>query len=249
MALLVSRRPSLVLLATLFLVGGLTAARAFTATDGSDGEEEAPPPAANTENAALFLRLGLGADVLSAAGVASGEVPDMASAIYAAVAGAQTSLADLDQSYAAQRTDVDRLRRKVRSGLASAQEVEDLASAKTALAAAESSRDAHLDGLRAAALAEVDATTQAKLAQVWANRTWNSLPVEFLVEERTEAEWVLLRDDLDAERIAADEGTSCPSASATHLAECRADSSVSTAKVNLDSYLAGVQTAWNGAVQ
>ena len=80
-----------------------------------------------------------------------------------------------------------------------------------------------------------------------ANSSWE-LPTEYLAENRTEAEWVALRDALAVERINANHGEPFPSSVQSYLSTIRAGSKVSTAKVNLDTYLASVQTAWNAAV-
>ena len=234
---------------------GVTVAFAM-ATDGSDGDSNSkdaedatpePPPPANTSEAAFLLRLGLGAEHLCAAGLQASEVQDLTDALFAHVAAAPTTMRALDIAYVDARRTADQLRRKVRSGLASAAEVQQLATAKQTLASAESARSDHIDQVRAAALAGVSTAKAAILDTVFANQRWR-FPVEFLVEDRTEVEWVQLRDALATERIAAKYGEPFPAAVQTELATMRGRSNVAAAKVNLDTYLASVQTTWNAAV-
>ena len=261
MVALNSRRAWSALAVTLVLVGGLSAAMSLVKASDNDGdgalsedtvdnEDLQPvPPVANTANAAFFLRIGLGADVLAAAGVRSSQVPALAAAVFDAVSDSGTTLEALDAAYVSARGNVDPLRRKVRSGQGSAEDVRTLAANKVTCEEAETSREVYIENLRAAALLTLPAGTRSKLAKIWENRLWRSVPMEFRVADMTQAEWVQLRDDLGAERIAAKNGEPCPPEAAAHLASCRAVSAIATAKVELDTYHASVQAAWNTAVE
>jgi hypothetical protein len=241
------RRP---LIATSFVLAsfaGIAAALSFGSDDAArdlESEHGDPPPPAQTEEAALLLRLGLGAETLCAAGVASEDVAGAIDAVFDEIVQKGSTMRELDAAYAAARGDRDSLRRKVRSGLASAEEVQQLAVAKASLATAESNRDAYLDALRGAALATLSAAESADVSQIVANSNWK-FPTELLLEDRTEAEWVALRDALAAERIHLKAGETVPSSVATALATARQTTEASTARTNLDTYLAAVQTAWN----
>ena len=71
--------------------------------------------------------------------------------------------------------------------------------------------------------------------------------LEFLVVDRSEAEWIQLREGLANERVAAKLGQAPDPIARAALAEFRSHPLVAAARANLDANLAVVTTAWEQA--
>jgi len=228
------------------LVSAGALAFAFGGGGGAGGGGfEPPPPPVNTEFAGVLLRAGLGADTLAAAGISSQQTTALVAAVQSAYS-AQT-LQSRDDAYIAARQNHDRLKRLVQSGKGSAQDLSALRTAETTLATATSDRDGYLAGLRTAALATVSEGQATLVTRINANHYW-FLPVQYLVKDRTEPDWVALRDALAVKRISEqDEEEEFAQSARDYLTTADAVSEIATAKVNLDSHIAAVQTAWNTA--
>lgn len=212
---------------------------------GGAGGVEPPPLPANTEFAGVLLRIDLGAEALSAAGVSGEQVSAAVSAVHGAYSPA--TLAGLDETFIGAKRTADRLLRLVQSGKGSQEDVAALRAAETALATATSARDSYLTGLRMAALATLSGNQATLLGRIHENRSWG-LPTQYLVKDRTQAEWVALRAALATKRISERyEDEVCPQETHSYLAAIDGDGEIAAAKVNLDSHIASVQTSWNTA--
>src|SRR5688572_1643772 len=237
-------------MATLKVVSSLVllTASAFALKGAMGGGGEAPldpPPPVNTVFAGVLMRIGAPAEALASAGILATQVPGMVAAVQTLYSEAQ--LASLDQAFFEAKSARDRLVRKVRSGRASPAEIASVAQAEATFANADTARRNHLDSLLNAALATVSAEQAAIVRRIKANRSWE-IPVEFLVKDRTEPNWVELRSALATERIAAqDEEETYPLSTQTYLAQVRAETEIALARVNKDANLVAVQTAWNAA--
>lgn len=208
------------------------------------GANEPPPPQVNSQLAGVLLRTGLSAETLCAAGITSVQVPALIGAFegqYNAV-----TLAGLDQAYVQAKGTRDELVRKVRSGLGTSSDVTALAQAETDFTSAKNAREGYVNGLRGTALATVSAAQAAIVQTIQANNSWG-FPAQYLVKNRSEANWVALRDALDTKRIASQYGEPYPLEAQTFLAGVDAEPEIAAAKVLLDTNLASVQTAWNSA--
>jgi hypothetical protein len=205
------------------------------------------PPALATDPADALMRAGLDPDALAAAGVASGDVAGIVEDVETWLAANPTALSSADSDYEDARAEVDRLRRLVRSGMAIAQDVTELAAAKSSLATAGNDRDTATDAIFAAATADLTGGETSTLATIRGNRAWG-LSIEFHAKDRSESSWVSLRDALSNEKVALAEGTSVDSACATLLAAERADADVSAAKTAFDTNVSAVTSSWQSAV-
>ncbi len=182
---------------------------------------------------------------MPAAGVTSAQVPALVAAVEQGHSAA--TLQSRDDAYIGARQTHDRLRRLVQSGKGTQSDVASLRAAEESLANAASARENYLARLRNAALATVSTAQRDLVERIRANGTWGR-PVQYLARNRSEAEWVALRDALAAKRISEqDPEEPFPQSAQDHLAAADALSEVATAKVNLDSNIASVQTAWNTA--
>ena len=204
----------------------------------------APGPA--TELRVALLRAGLGAEALAAAGLSAQETSAVTSAFSSAMASQPGALAHADDAFAAARAARDSLQRKVRSGLATEQEIADLASAKSAFSSAESARDHLIDGLFEDATAGLANAKVALLATIRSNAE-HELPVEFLVKTRSESEWVALRNALSNERITAKYGDAPNAQMQAALTAWRSDATVAAAKSACNANLATIESTWSAA--
>lgn len=216
---------------------------------GADGTTDGPgndPPTPDTEVVDALLRAGLDAETLTAAGVTTDAAVDqLVSNVRAHLVTELDDLQAADAEYATQKVLVDQLRRKVRSGLATQEEVQDLATAKAALATATTTRDTAVQSLFDAATANLDEGVVTTLETIRANRSWK-LPVEFLTGSRTQQEWVDLRAALANERISAGyPGEEIDPECATLLSTCRGEQCVSNARSNLDTHCGHIQAQWD----
>jgi hypothetical protein len=152
-----------------------------------------------------------------------------------------------DEAYISARQTHDRLQRVVQSGKGTSADVAALRTAETALTSATNGRENYLADLRRLALATVSPEQAALVTRIQTSRAWG-LPTQYLVKDRSEAEWVALRSALATKRISEqDEEEEFAQSARDALAAADAASEVATAKVNLDAGLAAVQTAWNTA--
>jgi len=206
----------------------------------------APPASATADLASTMIRAGLDPAALAAAGVSANQVATVASRFSTAMAAEAGRLAAADASYASARASSDALRRKIESGLSSAEDRSAHATQTAALSAATAERADALADYFAAATATLSAAQVSALTTIKANRHWE-LPVEFLVVDRTEPEWVAVRNSLANERISAKNGDEMNPACQSSLASWRANAAVSAARVNSDTNLAAVRSAWDSA--
>ncbi len=192
----------------------------------------------------VLHRTGLTPEAQAAAGLGGAGTMSVGSAAQQANAALLTSLRELDQAVGQARHARDAAERKIQSGKASAGEVAAFPGLEQAFASASAARDTAVDGLFASAAAGLSPTQRATLAAIRANAHWK-LPTEFLVVERTEAEWVELRAALANERIAArNEVAPNPQCQAL-LGTARANPAVAAAKTALDANLASVKQSWD----
>lgn len=195
-----------------------------------------------------LIRAGLDADALAASGLTTQETTDVVEDFAVAMAAELDRLADADADYAEARVTTDALRRKVRSGLASEQEASDLQTAKFSLSTAESARQATLDDWFEAGTASLAGAKTATLATLRSNRDWK-LPVEFLVVDRSEEEWVAVRKALANERICAKYEDPPDVGMQASLATWRAAPACAAAKVAFDLNGDSVRAAWDAAIE
>ena len=238
-------------LAALLRASGSEDSPAPTPIEGEDAailsESEPPPPPASTETAVLLMRVGLDAPALAAAGVSAQDAAVVVGGVTQALAGDPQALTKADQTFAAARVAESQLKRKVRSGLASDGEVVAYQQAKGDFAAATAAREQLIDVLFESGVAGLPAAWQNTLRTLSKNRDWK-LPLEYLTVDRSQEDWVVLRDALANQEWTAEEGVLADPACAAFLGTCKADTQVAQAAASLGSTVAAVQTAWNAAV-
>lgn len=204
-------------------------------------------PRATDPFAATLIRAGLHPDALAAVGLTAASIEGAIGHCRSACEGSDAPIADCDDAVAELRPRVDRLRREVRSGLASEDQVAELARLKTDLEAAKAGQDAALVEIQNGICETATEAQVATLRTIYANRRWK-FPVQYLVVERSEADWIRLRNCLGEERTAPELGDEIDEACARFLAEVRAHPAVQEATACLDANCSSVEFAWNSAL-
>jgi len=197
-----------------------------------------------------LIRSGLGADALAAAGVAAVSVTPVLQAAADEMNAHPGTLPAADTSYTAARVESDRLRVIIQSGQASQEQIASYQTQMANLAAASGQRATALDAVFAAATANLSAPQRSALAQIRANRAVDhskEFPIEFQVVERSEVQWVALRDALANEKQAIKYPDTLDEAAQSRLASARADPRVAAAIVSRNTTQEAVTAAWNTA--
>lgn len=96
-----------------------------------------------------------------------------------------------------------------------------------------------------AGIASLEQPQQAALRTIRTHKSWK-VPVAYKIVERTESEWVRLREALADERVIASEGGQLPERAAAVLADARAHPSVSVA-LQRTANAQGRREAWEAA--
>jgi hypothetical protein len=198
----------------------------------------------------ILVRAGLGADVLTAAGVTSQDVPAILESAMDEASSMSSSLADADDDVRSSRQNRDRLLRVVQAGSATEQQKSDFATAAAALATAEAARATALDAVFLAATGEMGESQSRIATRIRANRHW-SLPLHHLAvatDARTESDWIELRDALSRKATVEQCGEEECSTSNAVIATSESITDVAAAKSSLASNSAAVASAWTTAL-
>jgi hypothetical protein len=206
----------------------------------------AQAPSIPTDFRTTLIRAGLDSTALAAAGVSTNSVSSVLQAVSTTINNDPSRLSNSDTAYATARRDVDRLKALIESGKASQEDVSSYQSASASLATATAARQAALDAYFTAGGGVLSEGQRTTLTAIRANRTYE-LPIEFLVVNRSQQEWVDLRDALANERIEPEVGEEPDPGDQAALATWRAVNAVASAKSSTESNLASITTSWNSA--
>ena len=202
----------------------------------------------SSELATGLIRAGLDPEALAAAGLSPGNVTALVGDAYEHLIANQTALELADAAHAQARQQADQLKRVIQSGRASQEQIDAYPAATLEVSQIQTQRQLLLAGIFEAATADLSQSKRNTLAAIRANRDWK-LPLEFLTVDRTEAQWVELRDCLANERIAAEIDDEEPDSQAQAvLAQLRGIPAVASARANFDANHAVVMTAWEQTV-
>jgi hypothetical protein len=188
---------------------------------------ERRPTASELE--ALLHRLGLDAEPLAAAGVEPDHVDGIVRRLVEALAEEDRSVGSIDWRYA----DAGIRLAQAERDEAARRNLQERNAAEQRLAARTRQRDELMDRLFKQAKRPLSAAQRATLMAIRGNRQWN-LPVEFLVVERTEEQWLELRDALSAERQCRERGEILEVETHALLARIRHAPAVGEARANLE---------------
>lgn len=233
-------------LLTALVVAACVAFGISSATSETPHDADAPALTMDSSVEVMLLRIGIDQEVLAAAGLNGAAVQSALAAEEADLEAAVVTLASHDAAVADARRETDALRRKVKSGLATDEEVSQLATAKATLETATAAREAFLDGVCVGLCGEVSDGATTTINTVLSTPDWvKKLPVEYRNAERTDAEWLAIRDALASKKTHEQMGFEVPEEATSYLATLSADGNVSTTKTTCETNIASVQSTWN----
>ena len=200
------------------------------------------------EIGATLHRVELHPEALTAAGLTPNAVTALVDDGEAYVISHASSLPLADTACSTAQAECDRLERLIQSGLHSENDPDAYGTANTSLSNVQAARQEVFDDIIAAATADLTPEVKALLATIRTNSVWE-VPVAYRVVERTQAQWVELREALAQERIALANEEPVDPATQAYLAQIRANPAVANALANLQINLALNATAWHAALQ
>jgi len=210
-----------------------------------------PTPPTRIEVATALSRVGISPLTLAAAGVSEENVALIVADVGAYLNDHDGCPAIEDAAFGTARANRDRLRALARAGTATTQDLEAVTSAEATLSSAEAALVARLEAiwdLAALRLTTEQATLIARLEAVPAGFRGASIPIELGAAERSDAQWMALREALAAERLATQDGVALEQSLASLLSAARAESAVATAALNITGMLAEIETEWDEAL-
>jgi hypothetical protein len=208
------------------------------------------PTASELETA--LMRTGITPEALAAAGLNAGQVTTLVSNVRGFLTSNPTALTGADADYSEVKPTKDRLERKVESGRATQEEIADYQNAVQALQGAKMTRRSALNAVFSAAIEDLPDDRVITLTIIRANimdNGWANYPMQYLVRsDRTQAQWVELREALDNAYVSDKYNEAPDDAMQTVLANEHANMAVSLASTNLRTNLTTVTTAWENAI-
>ena len=204
------------------------------------------PALTPTQLKVALYRVGLDPKSLTAAGVSSNSVAGLVNSTQNDLQTVQPQLDAADSNVADLRQQVLSLEYTIQSGHGTQSDVTALANARTNLANVLATQQGLLDELFNTATFNLSSPQKLILTRLRANRDWDA-SIEFQTVNRTEAQWVQLRDALANERISASHNEPANPDAQTLLVQLRSDPTVSAAISNLSVNLPSVNSAWEQA--
>jgi hypothetical protein len=205
------------------------------------------PPTLDSNLVTALFRAGLQPESLAAAGVSAESTTTLVGNVKTWLAQNASMLSAADTRLGSAVPAKEALWRKVQSGLGSHDDVTSLDAAVTEFNAALAGQASTVSAMFDAGTASLSSQTKATLALERTSQLAWGLPMQYLVKDRSQADWVALRDALDNERVSAKLGEDPDQAMQALLATVRADSAIATAKTSLDTKLGAVTAAWEAA--
>jgi hypothetical protein len=204
-----------------------------------------PPSEPHLVLRGALARTGLAAPELAVAGITAPQAAQLVLLAKESEVVTQNQLAPAGEALAQARAAVAALEEAVRGG---AQErLQELAAARVAAAAAEAAVESLINDVFTTATQGQPPGVVQLLRQVESNRRYKRLPLEFLVSERTEADWAALKSALTHERVCTKLGEPTNQEVMTRLAAFRAEEAVAAARTRIEANRATVEAAWNAA--
>lgn len=202
------------------------------------------PPAISRAQVVLALtRLGCEPESLAAAGLAPSELAPLVEGVRSALAQDPARLRRADADVATKRRLLDLARQGSESDPTRSAQI---AQCEADVAQSIAQRDAAFAFLRAAAFAGTSTEVSARHARVVRNRAWK-LPTRFLVKDRSDEDWVSLRDALA--RASTDPQADLAPALRSLIDDADRDPEVLAAALRLrPDALAAMDAAWNAAI-
>lgn len=248
-------KPGRVLIVTIACVAGASAVAASVALAARSASLmrarsslQPPAEASRAVVAATLVRIGLGPDALAAVGVQANATAPIFSNLRSHLAEAQGDLLQAETTYMRAQQQLATAEEAIRTQGAGARAPQELESLRAALTSAASARDTLVAAAFTASTVSLTEQQTAALRTIRGNRGKWELPLEYLTVDRTEAEWVALREALTNQRVSLARGETPNSTCLELVSSAQNDNRVSTAAVALQSNRDAVTTAWANAL-
>lgn len=198
---------------------------AFPRVESESEGDAGPEPMAV---AVVLHRAGMDPDALASAGVQPAELAQVISQARTRFSVLEAALEVADGNRAETKRTVTALERLIRSGRAADEDIAALAPARAARDAAEAGCRLIVTDIGESGREGMEPSVVQQVETILMNRHWK-LPTPYLVIERSEVDWVRLRNLLAIERIAAQDGEDVPVEVAQALGEVRSQPQVAAA--------------------
>jgi hypothetical protein len=199
------------------------------------------------ELALALVRTGLDAESLAAVGLTAEQTGLLVSRTRTHLTSSIQVVRDADINYSAKKATVDQLQRVVQSGVATEEQKSQYVTAKSELVTLTSARQTALNAVFTAAVDGISQDTVAALGRIKTNRVWE-LPCKYLIKDRSQNDWVALREALANDRVSASLGRTPDQGGQQLILSAAADASVAAAGSSLSNNLGAVTSAWSTAV-
>jgi hypothetical protein len=205
-----------------------------------------PPAGASTTELYLALHeLGLTPENLAAAGVTAQDIGVVIKDVADGLAASPEGITAAKASFAAARRTKEALVRAVQSGQAPPKDLETYAGVLHAYETAEAQLRTVRKDLWTRCIVHLSEQQRRLIETINANAFWG-VSTQYLVVNRTEPQWVRLRDAWAADRFARGQKQETPKEAAAVLTEANGEPAVFIAATNLGN-LAAVRVAWLSA--
>lgn len=201
------------------------------------------PAITASELQSVLLRAGLDPEAIASIGVSANTAGQIAAAAAAQAAEDIAVIRGADEAFAS--ADV-----AYHAALRAAQRdpgAEGLSAAQAALTSATTARDNAIAAITTAGVANLTSEQRTALTTVATNRRFG-VGAALAAVNRTEAQWVALRDAAAHERIQTERGLSVDEGAASLLSTARGASAVVAAQAALTTNLPAVRAAWVSGV-
>jgi hypothetical protein len=194
-----------------------------------------------------MAHLNFSPSALAAAGVSAQETSALVANARQYMTDNPGELASATDSLQAAQSDADRLSRLVQSGQATQEDRAALETALSSLNTAMAARSSAAASLRTAAEASLSQAKQDALSTMRSN-LGRKLPLKYLVVNRSDADWVALREAIANDQQASAASVDPDPACHQRLLDANGIAATSTASQNLVTLLGDVTTAFHTAV-
>jgi len=200
----------------------------------------------------MLRRVSLDPAALTAAGITSQQdVAALVGRVRTHLTEHGVSFAGAKADWLAAKVECESLERLARSGRASQEDLSDLATAQSQRSSCLSAFETALESFFDAGVGGLAAEMVNRLMAIRAHRgtEFRELPVQHLVESRTDRDLLVLREALAEERICAKWNENPSGGATTLLSNERGRAAVSEATSRLEGSLATVESYWSTAIE
>jgi hypothetical protein len=198
----------------------------------------------SNEARGLLIAAGLTPSILAASGIQAEQASAMIAAAHQYALEHQSELDGADRAVGEARNRASEHQRQSQPGSQVQPAAEQGAVIQAQLAAAVATRSSVRTALRQAACADLSDASRLQIANMLANSGREGVATKFLAVQRTEPEWLALREDLTHVAQATEQGVTPDAQVLARVLEAESDPAVIAAAQNLQAGLASIEQAF-----